>query len=132
MSRLALKCMVLSAAVLLTVAAAIPAGADWPTYHRDGARTGVDPNEPALTPVRAAWTSPQLDGAVYAEPVVVGTTVFVATEKESVYALDEGDGHIVWRTNLGTPVRKSTLPCGNIDPLGITGPPVVDVASHDI
>jgi len=33
---------------------------------------------------------------------------------------------VVWRTHVGTPVPLSALPCGNIDPLGITGTPVYD------
>jgi hypothetical protein len=33
---------------------------------------------------------------------------------------------VVWRTHVGTPVPLSSLPCGNIDPLGITGTPVYD------
>ncbi len=31
-----------------------------------------------------------------------------------------------WRTHVGTPVPLASLPCGNIDPLGITGTPVYD------
>jgi hypothetical protein len=34
--------------------------------------------------------------------------------------------------NLGTPVRGSDLPCGNIDPSGITGTPVIDAESGTI
>jgi outer membrane protein assembly factor BamB len=36
---------------------------------------------------------------------------------------------VQWRTNVGTPVPLSSLPCGNIDPLGITGTPVYDAAT---
>ncbi len=32
----------------------------------------------------------------------------------------------MWQTDLGTPVDGGTLPCGNIDPSGITGTPVID------
>src|SRR6266542_3414016 len=46
---------------------------DWLTYHRDNARTGFDPNPPnALGSARKAWTSPELDGAVYAQPLLFG------------------------------------------------------------
>jgi outer membrane protein assembly factor BamB len=55
--------------------------------------------------------------------------VLVATENDSVYALDAAGGDVLWRTNLGQPVPQSTLPCGNIDPTGITGTPVVDTSS---
>ena len=44
-----------------------------------------------------------------------------------MYALRAGK--VVWSRHLGTPVRRSTLPCGNIDPLGITGTPVYDGSS---
>jgi hypothetical protein len=64
-----------------------------------------------------------LGGAVYASPIVVGGITVVATEQDSVLGLDS-TGHELWRTNLGTPAAKSQLPCGNIDPLGITGTPV--------
>jgi outer membrane protein assembly factor BamB len=73
-----------------------------------------------------------LDGAVYAEPLVVNGTVFAATEGDSVYAVDPGSGAILWRRNLGTPVPLSTLPCGNIDPLGITGTPAYDSVTGSI
>jgi hypothetical protein len=71
----------------------------------------------------------QLDGAVYAEPLVVGKHVIVATEGDSLYALDPATGNVQWHTNFGSPVPQSTLPCGNIDPLGITGTPVYDPAT---
>jgi outer membrane protein assembly factor BamB len=71
-----------------------------------------------------------LDGAVYAEPLVIGGSVIVATEGDSLYALDRHSGRVQWHTNVGTPVPLSTLPCGNIDPLGITGTPVYDPATR--
>jgi outer membrane protein assembly factor BamB len=76
-----------------------------------------------------AWRS-QLDGAVYAEPLVVGNRVIVATERDTLYALDPTTGNIRWQTNVGSPVPLSSLPCGNIDPLGITGTPVYDPATN--
>ena len=75
-----------------------------------------------------AWNIP-LDGAVYAEPLVVGGHVIVATERNSLYSLDAQTGQVVWHTNVGEPVPRSALPCGNIDPLGITGTPVYDPAT---
>jgi outer membrane protein assembly factor BamB len=106
-----------------------PPPAAWPTYHRDGVRSGFDPGEPPARDVRRVWVSPELDGAVYAEPLAVGDRVFVATEGDSVYALDAASGRVLWRTHLGEPVRRSQLPCGNVDPSGITGTPVVDAAA---
>jgi outer membrane protein assembly factor BamB len=61
--------------------------------------------------------------------LVVGNRVIVATEGDSLYALNPDSGSILWHTNVGTPVPLSSLPCGNIDPLGITGTPVYDPAT---
>jgi len=58
--------------------------------------------------------------------------VIVATEGDSVYSLDPASGHVVWRRHLGTPVPLSSLPCGNIDPLGITSTPVYDAATETL
>jgi polyvinyl alcohol dehydrogenase (cytochrome) len=33
---------------------------------------------------------------------------------------------VAWRAHVGTPVPRADLPCGDIDPLGITGTPVYD------
>jgi outer membrane protein assembly factor BamB len=63
---------------------------------------------------------------VYAEPLVLGRRVYVATENNTVYALNAGNGHVAWQRHLGTPVQGSTLPCGNIEPVtGITGTPAI-------
>ena len=97
----------------------------WPTYHHDSTRAGVAAAGPALGNVRRLW-SEQVDGAVYAEPLVVGGRVIVATENDSVYAFDAATGRQVWQAHLGTPVPGGDLPCGNIDPSGITSTPVVD------
>jgi len=97
----------------------------WPTYHANMQRTGVDTTSPAMQDVHQAWTS-TLDGAIYAEPLVEGDRVFVATENDSVYALSASTGKIAWRTNVGDPIPRSMLPCGNIDPTGITGTPAID------
>jgi outer membrane protein assembly factor BamB len=101
--------------------------ADWPTYHHDAARTGVAADQGALGAVTQAWTSAALAAAVYAQPLVAGDRVFVATEGNTVYALDVSTGAIAWQQNLGAPVPAGDLPCGNIDPSGITGTPVIDV-----
>ncbi len=105
---------------------AAPLDGRWFTYHADASRSGVAQG-PSLANARQTWTSPGLDGDIYAEPLVVGGDVIAATENNSVYALDGSTGAIVWRTNLGPPVDSSTLPCGNIAPTsGITGTPVFD------
>jgi outer membrane protein assembly factor BamB len=96
---------------------------DWPTYHatldRHGVVTGVPPAQRKLT----VSGRHRLDAAVYASPIVVSHTIYAATENDSVYALDIGL-HVLWRRHLGTPATARELPCGNIDPLGITGTPI--------
>ena len=105
---------------------------DWPTYHRDMFRSGYDPAFPQFTSVSLHWRSTKLDGDVYAEPLVVGTAVIVATENNSLYELSATSGQTIWHVNLGTPVNGGLLPCGDIDPSGITGTPVIDVAGRTI
>lgn len=102
--------------------------ADWATYHRDNARSGVGPAQPAATRLTAAWRA-KLDGAVYGQPLVVRGRVLAATENDTVYALDPAGGAVVWSRHLGTPVPGSDLPCGNVDPLGITGTMAYDAGS---
>jgi polyvinyl alcohol dehydrogenase (cytochrome) len=97
-------------------------------YGRDPARTGVAAGVAAAGPLSVAWRA-HLDGAVYGQPLLVGSLVIAATENDSVYGLDISTGRVEWRTRLGTPVPLSALPCGNIDPLGITGTPVYDRAN---
>jgi outer membrane protein assembly factor BamB len=110
-----------------SVSASAPAVTDddWPTNHHDSARTGVAKNFPPAGKLSVAWQA-KLDGAVYGQPLVVGDRVLAATENDTVYALDAATGRVLWSAHVGTPVRKSTLPCGNIDPLGITGSMVYD------
>jgi outer membrane protein assembly factor BamB len=107
-------------------------GSSWLTYHNDLARNGYDPNEPQFGQAHFDWQSEKLDGGVYAEPLVADDAVFVATENDSVYALNDRTGAIVWRTNVGVPVPLSSLPCGDIDPLGITGTPVINFSSKTL
>jgi len=97
----------------------------WFTYHRNQRRTGYDElATKASGHLEKAWSRP-LDGAVYGEPLVIRGRVIAVTEHDSVYALTL-HGDVIWRRHIGTPVRLSTLPCGNIDPLGITSTPVYD------
>lgn len=104
---------------------------DWPQYHRDAARTGVGPGAPTPKNLRVAWHA-RLDGAVYGQPIVVHGTVFAATENDTVYALDPATGSVRWSRHVGTPVPRADLPCGNIDPLGITGTAVWDAETNRV
>jgi outer membrane protein assembly factor BamB len=117
------------------VTAAAPAlspGDDWLTYHHDAGRSGVAGDQAPLGAIRKAWTSPALDGKVYAQPLIAGDKVIVATEGNSVYALARDSGAVVWRAALGAPVSGRSLPCGNIDPSGITATPVVDAGAGTV
>ena len=102
--------------------------ADWTTYHRDNTRAGYLTNAANPQRLTSSWNT-KLDGAVYGEPLVVGGHILVATENDTLYALNAQTGQIVWHTNVGTPVVQADLPCGDIFPLGITGTPVYDPAT---
>jgi polyvinyl alcohol dehydrogenase (cytochrome) len=101
--------------------------ANWTTYNRTAARSGVSVSSPAAHRVRRSWTT-TVDGQVYAQPLIVGSEIIVATENDTVYALSASNGRVRWRHHLAAPVTGG-LPCGNIDPSGITGTPVADVAT---
>ncbi|MER6765610.1 MULTISPECIES: outer membrane protein assembly factor BamB family protein [Amycolatopsis] len=107
------------------------AASDWPTYHRDNARTGDAADLAPLGTLATAWQS-TLDGAVYGQPLVVGGQILAATENNTVYALDPATGATRWSAHLGEPARRSELPCGNIDPLGITSTMVYDQATSRV
>jgi Fibronectin type III domain/PQQ enzyme repeat len=78
-----------------------------------------------------------ISGNVYAQPLYIEggpsgrARVIVVTESNNIYALDAITGTVIWQRNVGPPVT-SGLPCGNISPLGITGTPVVHLASRSL
>src|SRR5262249_15558030 len=99
------------------------------TFGGGNARTGVASAEfPAIAKPAVRWKA-SLDGAVYGQPLVIGARVLAATENDTVYALDSADGSVLWARNVGRPIPKSSLPCGNIDRLGITGTMASDSAT---
>jgi len=102
----------------------------WWTYHRTPDRAG-HATSPVGGPLKRAW-SKKLGAAVYGEPLVVGTTLIVATERNQVFGLNARTGHIRWRTGLGRAQPMSGLPCGDIDPLGITGTPAYDPTTGSV
>jgi hypothetical protein len=77
-------------------------------------------------------------GNVYAQLLYIeggpyGPMVIAVTESNNVYALHADTGLPIWsRNDLGAPVPRANLPCGNIDPVGITGTPVVDLPSRSL
>jgi outer membrane protein assembly factor BamB len=104
---------------------------EWTTYMGDASRSGVGPATPAAGNAHRTWTA-QIDGDMYAEPLVAGSSVIAATERNLVYAIDAATGAVRWRTQLGDPVPLAELQCGNIDPNGITSTPAVDTATGTI
>ena len=113
------------------------------TYHGSTDRSGMFV-VPSLTWERArnirldASFHPRVSGHVYAQPLywqpadAATAMLFVATEDDTVHAIDARSGSEIWTRSLGRPVPLAALPCGNIDPLGITGTPVIDETTHAI
>jgi hypothetical protein len=142
------------------------------TYHNDFASTGLNPNETELTPINVQVGSfgkrfaTTVDGQVYAQPLVatgvtindgphttagqsgVHNVVFVATENDTLYAIDADGGQVLWQrsfldttdsTNntLGataiTPVSPNDVNSTDITPsIGITGTPVIDLTTNTL
>ena len=110
-----------------------PAHADNTTISYDPLRTGWDPNEPKLGPsdVTAAdfgqLFATQLDGQIYAQPVVAKSVVMAVTENNKAYGLDPESGAIKWTRDVGPPWPSAYLGCGDLVPnVGITATPAVD------
>jgi hypothetical protein len=116
------------------------------TYHNDNQRTGWNPAENTLNtsnvrPATFGWiTSVALDDQVDTQPLVVNnqpiegvgvrTVVYVATEHNTVYAIDSWSGAVLKQVNLGPPVPKP-LGCTNNGPyVGINGTPTIDLRSR--
>jgi outer membrane protein assembly factor BamB len=59
-------------------------------------------------------------------------TIFVATENDDVFALNALTGAQIWKTSVGTAVPIGEMQCGSIDPMGITGTPVIDPVSRTV
>jgi outer membrane protein assembly factor BamB len=79
-----------------------------------------------------------VEGWVYAQPLYWvppaggAARIILATENNFVYAIDPATGKQIWAKSLGTPVALSKLPCGNINPMGVTGTPVIDPVAEII
>ncbi len=113
------------------------------TYHGHADRSGHFV-VPGLTWARARALrldpsfAPRFSGHLYAQPLywqppgAASGILYVVTENDTVAAIDAASGRALWRRRVGTPVPLAALPCGNIDPLGITGTPVIDPATGAI
>jgi hypothetical protein len=122
---------------------AITARADDVTASQDVMRDGWDSSEPnmgpSVVPTFTQLFATTVAGQVYAQPIVVGSTVVVATENDWVYGLDAATGAVNWSTHFGTAwnIAKSSVPklakCGDLTPnVGATGTPVYDPGSGHV
>jgi hypothetical protein len=142
-----------AAVVLSGTGVASHAGVNITTYHVDTARTGQNTQETTLTPANVNSTqfgklfAVTVDGDVYAQPLLMsgittpqGThdVLYVATEHDSVYAIDADLGTIYTQVSLvpagGSTVNSSTdVNCGDLVPeIGITGTPVIDPSGNTL
>ena len=109
--------------------------------HNNASRNGVY-IDAAFTPSVAANLMRDLSfngtisGNVYAQPLYIeggsnGPMIIAVTESNNVYALNATTGTVIWQQNVGTAAPTGACP-GNISPNGITGTPVVDLASRSL
>ena len=103
----------------------------------DTLRTGWFSDQPLLDPTTVS--SPYfgqifdavVDGQIYAQPLYANGAVFVATETNTVYALDPATGAALWQRQLATPWNAADLGCSNLAPtVGITGTPAIDTTTE--
>jgi hypothetical protein len=125
-----------------------PSGVDVVTQHYDVQRTGWNSQETVLTASNVnnatfgLLHSVAVDDEVDAQPLVLTnqlisgvqgtrTVVYVATEGNTIYAIDASSGTVLKQKNFGTPVSQSVL--GNCNNntihIGITSTPVIDRAA---
>lgn len=139
-----MKINCLPALVLAILAAPSTAfSSDVLQHHLNGTRDGayVDPLLTRKAAPTIHWDRafrPPIQGPVYAQPLYVDNgpggkaALIVATERNAVVVLEAATGARLWTKVLGNSVPRSQLPCGNIDPLGITGTAVIDPNSRTI
>jgi hypothetical protein len=135
-SRAVLALAVLAGLVNLTWDSARSARADEFTASQDQLRTGWDQSEPGLSASAVSGSNfgqlfaTTVNGQVYAQPLVVGSTVVVGTENDYVYGLDVATGAIRWTDNFGPAWPASTVGCADLTPnLGNTSTGVYDPAT---
>src|SRR5260370_16789349 len=110
-------------------------------HHNAPARSGVY-SHPYVTRSAAAGIqlefSAPIAGVVLAQPLFLDgrgkdpDMVLVVTELNQVFAINGSTGTQIWNRVLDPPVPRQVVrdlignSCGNIDPIGITGTPVID------
>jgi outer membrane protein assembly factor BamB len=114
---------------------------DLTTYGYGNSRSDRDTVDPTITDLSSTplWAD-SLDGGVYGQPLVYDGTTYVATENDTIYAIGSEKGNVIWHLHVGTAVSTSVIDsaptlssgCGDINPLGIIGTPVIDTATNDI
>ncbi len=95
-------------AVLLLLAAALPAWGDWPTLHNDNQRSGYS-NTVVQGPYERKWYRSLVEELIGArcEAIIAEQTCFVGTYAGNLYALDIADGRTVWQQPVGGPIGHS-------------------------
>jgi hypothetical protein len=142
---------VFGAIAIPTAAPAVAQNFAVTTYHYDNQRTGWNYSETTLTQANVGSTSfgvianVVLDDQVDAQPLVVpnqqitaGTTpgtyqvVYVATESNTIYAINAANGAVLFSRNLGTPVPLPLGCTANGPNVGINGTPFINVAAQTL
>jgi iron transport multicopper oxidase len=127
-----------AAAVLLALLGPAAAFGSEPTNSGDNLRDGWYPEQGSLTPQLVSggtfgqlWSA-NVEGSVYAQPLLVNGEVLVATENNKVYALNPNTGAAKWSVSLqGTAWKAGDIGCSDLAPnVGVTGTPVVDPATN--
>jgi len=138
-----------SAAIGLSPLALAAASVEVTTYHGDPQRTGWNEQETILTVANVGAAgfgllySVPLDEQVDAQPLIVTgqtitgvkgthTVVYVATENNTVYAIDAASGTVLRSRNLGTPVPMPFGCTNNSATVGIGSTPVIDTSSKTL
>jgi hypothetical protein len=136
---------------IILSAASLAVGQAVTTYHVDNNRTGWNSHETVLTPANVGTSSfallhgipvnDQVDGQPLFVPAVnitagthqgVHDVVYVATEGDTVYAIDAESGVVLLNPNFGKPVTYP-LGCTNNGPnVGINSTPVIDLSSNTL
>lgn len=83
------------------------AAEDWPSLHRDAARSGVSAEPFAPHDLAIAWAVAVDEESVDASPAVVGGRVYVGTASGKVVCLTAEAGARVWETRVGGAVVSS-------------------------
>ena len=117
-------------ALASVVSLAQAASANVTTIKFDPSRQGWRGDEGSLKPAASLQFDTPVSGQVYAQPLVYGNIVVVATENDWVYGINKATGAIIWSHQLGRPVPNTPDCFDEISPnYGVTATPVIDPTS---